>query len=211
LCGAAQTALFWQDRRRDYYRCRRCCLIFVPPAQHLSPADERAEYELHRNGPDDSGYRRFLARLYEPLQARLAPRSQGLDFGSGPGPTLSVMFAEAGHRVALYDAFFAPDRAVLAGRYDFITATEVVEHLRHPGQELARLWGLLRPGGCFGVMTKLALDRAAFSRWHYTHDPTHVSFFSRPAFEWLAGQWGAGIEFIGQDVIILTKPAAPGL
>jgi SAM-dependent methyltransferase len=199
--------LFWQDQRRDYYRCRRCCLVFVPPRQYLSPADELAQYQLHRNDPGDSGYRRFLGRLYEPLQARLAPHSRGLDFGCGPGPTLS----QTGHHVQLYDCFFAPDRSVLAGSYDFITATEVVEHLHCPGEELNRLWALLRPGGHFGVMTKLVLDREAFSRWHYKNDPTHVSFFSRPTFDWLAGEWGADIEFAGQDVIIFTKPAAARL
>lgn len=199
--------MFWQDQRRDYYRCRRCRLVFVPSGQYLSAADELAHYELHRNSPADSGYRQFLGRLYEPLRARLAPRSHGLDFGCGPGPTLSVMFAEAGHRMDLYDCFYAPERAVWACRYEFITATEVVEHLHHPGEELDRLWALLRPRGCFGVMTKLALDREAFSHWHYKNDPTHVSFFSRQTFAWLAGEWGAGIDFIGQDVIILTKPA----
>lgn len=207
LCGARAAALFWQDQRRDYYRCRRCSLVFVPPEQVLSAARERAEYELHRNDPADGGYRCFLGRLHAPLAARLAPRSEGLDFGCGPGPTLSVMFAEAGHSVALYDCFFAPDRSVLEGRYDFITATEVVEHLHQPGAELERLWALLRPGGYFGVMTKLVRDQTAFSRWHYKNDQTHVSFFSRQTFQWLAAKWGAGIEIIGQDVIILGKVA----
>ena len=31
------------------------------------------------------------------------------------------------------------------------TATEVVEHLRHPGKELDRLWSLLKPGGNLGI------------------------------------------------------------
>ena len=125
--------------------------------------------------------------------------------GSGPGPTLSLMFGEAGHQVALYDCFYAADPAVLSGRYDFITAIEVVEHLHRPGEELARLWSLLRPGAPLGLMTKLVRDRDAFSRWHYKNDLTHVSFFSRPTFEWLAGQWRADLELIGQDVIILTR------
>jgi len=32
---------------------------------------------------------------------KIAPISLGLDFGSGPGPTLSLMLEEQGHRVAI--------------------------------------------------------------------------------------------------------------
>ena len=39
------------------------------------------------------------------------------------------MLEESGHRVALYDVFYVPDTLALAASYDFITATEVVEHL----------------------------------------------------------------------------------
>jgi len=50
-----------------------------------------------KNSPDDPRYRAFLSRLFIPLNERIAPESCGLDFGSGPGPTLSVMFEEQGH------------------------------------------------------------------------------------------------------------------
>lgn len=115
------------------------------------------------------------------------------------------MFREAGHRMALYDCFYQPDNAVLSGSYDFITATEVVEHLHRPGATLAQLWGLLRPGGYLGLMTKLVIDREAFSRWHYKNDPTHVAFFSRETFDWLAARWSTQAEIIGKDVILLRK------
>lgn len=205
LCGTAGSALFWRDRRRDYYRCACCRLVFVPPGQWLTAVEEKAEYDLHRNTPDDPAYRRFLARLFEPLQARLPAGSRGLDFGCGPGPALSVMFGEAGHSMVVFDCFYAPDRSVLQQRYDFITATEVVEHLHRPGEELRALWDRLRPGGVLGLMTKLVLDREAFSRWHYKNDPTHVCFFSRETFAWLAGELGAGLEIPGQDVILLSR------
>jgi 2-polyprenyl-3-methyl-5-hydroxy-6-metoxy-1,4-benzoquinol methylase len=102
-------------------------------AQHLTPSDEKACYDRHDNRPDDSRYRHFLNRLFSPLSRRLAANSKGLDFGCGPGPTLSVMFEEAGHQVALYDPFYAPDRSALSGPYDFITLSEVAEHMAAPG------------------------------------------------------------------------------
>lgn len=208
LCGGLQSGPFHQDRRREYLRCPDCRLVFVPPVYHLSRKAEKAEYDRHQNRPDDPGYRRFLNRLFLPLQTRLAPGSKGLDFGSGPGPTLALMLTEAGHDVALYDPFYATDRAVLDQRYDFITATEVVEHLHRPGPELDRLYRHLLPGGLLGIMTKRVIDRVRFARWHYINDPTHVCFFSRATFTWLANHWGARLDIVDRDVIIISKPIA---
>ena len=205
LCKTADASKIYQDRHRDYFRCQVCNLVFVPSAQFLSAQEEKARYDLHQNSPDDPAYRRFLNRLFLPLQKQLAPRSLGLDFGSGPGPTLSVMFAEVGHVMAIYDRFYARDCSVLTKQYDFITATEVVEHLHNPKRDLDRLWACLRPGGRLGIMTKLALGRAAFARWHYKNDLTHVCFFSRSTFAWLAVQWRADLTFADKDIVIFYK------
>ena len=89
--------------------------------------------------------------------------------------------------------------------YDFITTTEVVEHLHYPRRELDRLWDILKPGGSLGVMTKLVRDRAAFATWHYISEPTHVCFFSRSTFQWLADEWQADLMFEGNDVILFEK------
>src|SRR5699024_8178290 len=118
----------------------------------------------------------FLGRLFTPLAARLSPGAQGLDFGAGPGPTLSLIFEEAGYSMAIFDPFYAPDASVWQRHYDFITATEVVEHLAAPGREIERLLGRLRPGGWLGLMTKRVHSREAFGDWHYIRDPTHVTF-----------------------------------
>ncbi len=212
LCTAVAPEFYHQDKRRLYLQCPLCSLVFVPPEYHLSAEQEKAEYDLHRNSPDYLGYRAFLNRLFTPLCERLAPASQGLDFGCGPGPTLSLMFAEAGFSMAVYDHFYANDRAPLVRQYDFITATEVVEHLHNPASELQMLWTLLKPCAYLGVMTKRimgregVMDREAFSRWHYIQDQTHVCFFSLATFQWLADLWDGELEVIGNDVILLRKP-----
>lgn len=204
LCGD-RTAAFHADRIREYRRCPTCALIAVPPAQRLDAADEKAVYDQHDNDPADTGYRRFLSRTSEAVRARVTPPARGLDFGSGPGPTLSVMLGEAGYSMVLYDSFYAPDESAFETTYDFITATETFEHLHAPATEIERLLACLRPGGWLFVMTKRVQDRAAFADWHYIRDPTHVIFFSETTFEWIAAQWDLHLEIVGRDVVALYK------
>jgi len=107
--------------------------------------------------------------------------------------------------MAVYDHFYANDCESLAKKYDFITATEVVEHLHNPAGDLKMLWTLLKPGGYLGIMTKQVIDKEAFSRWHYTQDPTHVCFFSLATFQWLAGLWQGELKVIGNDIAFFRK------
>ncbi|MCP4539370.1 MAG: class I SAM-dependent methyltransferase [Chloroflexi bacterium] len=206
LCKNLGGKEFYQDSHRDYVQCQTCHLVFVPPTHFISAEAEKSRYDLHQNSPNDPKYRQFLSRLFHPMQTRLTPESRGLDFGSGPGPTLSVMFKEIGHSMAIYDYYYAKDETVWEEQYDFITASEVVEHLRKPGEELERLWACLKINGLLGLMTKLVLDRQAFARWHYKNDLTHISYFSRKTFEWLGEQWGTKPNFVDKDVILFKKP-----
>jgi len=180
-------------------------LVFVPETYHLSRREEKSRYELHENHPADQGYRRFLKRFFDPMNKRLADNSTGLDFGAGPGPTLHLMFEEAGHSMEIYDLFFADDRSVFDKKYDFICATEVVEHLHQPMDELNRLWKCLKPSGFLGLMTKMVRSKSAFKKWHYIRDETHVSFFSKATFRWLGKQWDTDLEITGGDLIFFQK------
>jgi SAM-dependent methyltransferase len=207
LCAGPEISAYFQDKRRPYLSCGDCSLVFVPPQAYLCRADERAEYDLHQNDIHDPGYRNFLSRLVRPLVERIPAGARGLDFGCGPGPALAHMLRDAGYEVLLYDSFYVPDRSVLQGGYDFICATEVVEHLHQPGKELSQLWSLLPPGGLLAVMTKLVRDPVAFASWHYKNDPTHVCFFSANTWRWWAAKQDASLEIIGADVIFLAKQA----
>jgi hypothetical protein len=205
LCRSEDASEYCRDQRRRYLRCAVCRLVFVPSDQHLSPDDEKKRYDLHRNAPDDRGYTTFLRRMVDLLQRRLAPGNAGLDFGSGPEPLLATMFREAGHTMAIYDRFYEPVPAVLECQYDFITATEVVEHLHDPKTELDRLWSCLRPRGWLGIMTRPAAEQDAFPAWHYKNDLTHVCFYSPATFEWLARRWTADLESPENDIVLLRK------
>lgn len=207
VCQAADCTHFMQVDTHDYWRCHHCEATFVDPSQLPSRSTEHAEYQLHRNGVNDAGYRKFLARLASPLLARLPAGLSGLDYGCGPGPALAAMLAEAGHRMAVYDPLFFDDAEALDGRYDFITCTEVAEHFHRPFDEFARLDRLLKPGGWLAVMTRFQTDDAAFARWHYRRDQTHVVFYREKTFRTIAARHRWRCEIPRADVVLLHKPA----
>lgn len=185
--------------------CENCRLIFVPPEQRLSAEEEFSRYEMHENNPYDPNYRKFLSRLFNPLQKKLSGNNYGLDFGSGPGPTLHLMFQEEGHTMKIYDPFYADNPSVFEEKYDFITTTETAEHLFDPLMELDRLWNCLKDGGYLGVMTRRWIDQESFKNWHYKNDDTHVIFFHEDTFYWLQKRWNAGLEIYDRDVVIFEK------
>lgn len=206
LCSLCHTQRRGDELVREFFSCPHCMAIHVPKRFHLSAALEKAEYDKHQNLPGDEGYRRFLSRMFEPLIHRVAAPAAGLDFGCGPGPVLTSMLEEAGYHMARYDLYYYPDEQVLEQSYDFITATEVVEHLADPVAVLDRLWGRLRPGGVLGLMTKRVIDDAAFQTWHYKNDPTHITFFHASSMQWLAERWQSECELVGTDVVFFRKP-----
>jgi len=205
LCGRDDADPFYEDQSRIYLRCLNCRLVFVPPCYWLSAEDEKATYDLHENDAQDQGYRQFLSRLSTPLAARLELNQKGLDFGCGPGPTLSVLLEEQGQQVDLYDPFYFNDRSVFNKHYDFICATEVMEHLHDPRTEFAAMFKMLKPGGWLGIMTKLVMDEHAFRQWHYIRDMTHICFYSQSTFEFLAKRFNADLNIIANDVILLKR------
>ncbi len=205
LCLTHSSSFYHEDKRRSYWQCGRCALVFVEPSSLPEPETELAVYQQHENGLADLGYRRFLNKLAAPLLARLPAAQSGLDFGCGPGPLLAQILTEAGHSMALYDPFFAPERDVLEREYDFVTCTEAIEHFHQPHHEWQQLLSRLKPGGYLGVMTKLVISPERFANWHYKLDPTHVSFFSRPTFEFLAQRDNLSLDFVADDAMILQR------
>ena len=179
--------------------------MFVDPSQLPCAEEERRRYESHRNVPTDPAYRRFLGRLAEPILERVPQGAIGLDYGSGPGPTLSRILTEAGRPTRDYDPFFAPDVEALEHRYDFVTCPETAEHFPEPAGELRRIDELLHPGGWFGLMTGLVTKETDLASWWYLRDPTHVTFYSPATLDWIAEEYGWTLEPISATVALFRK------
>lgn len=205
LCASTETHHFALAHRRTYLECKECGLVFLTPTERLDQNAERAHYSTHENDPHDQRYRDFLDRLALPLMAKLSPGSRGLDIGSGPGPTLSLMLEERGFPMAIYDPYFAPNEGVFETTYDFVTATETVEHFYFPDREFERFERLLNPGGILGVMTELWLDDRPFEKWAYPRDPTHVSLYRPKTMEWITKRFGYAIEMPRANVVLFRK------
>jgi hypothetical protein len=205
LCGSDNTELISNTGKQVYFSCDNCELTSLSQNQLLEPAEEQFRYEQHNNNPNDPRYRDFLGKLFNPLQPLLEQGSFGLDFGCGPGPALALMFKEAGYRMNTYDPYFANNPSVLDERYDFITSTEVFEHLYNPYKEIDLLFSLLKPRGIVGVMTKLLKDEIDFPTWFYRNDTTHVSFYTKKTWEWVSNHWNAKILTLDDNIVIIQK------
>ena len=71
LCRSPELTHFYSDQRRHYLLCQ-CCHLISGQIGHLVAEDEGAVRSSSEQS-DDSGYRKFLSRLADPL---LSPRAQ---------------------------------------------------------------------------------------------------------------------------------------
>jgi SAM-dependent methyltransferase len=190
--------------KRSYYYCDTCFLIFADPEYHLSLEDERSRYQTHNNGIEYPGYVQFLNRVISPALNYLQAPMIGLDYGCGPSPTLSKILKS--HNLECYDydpvfGFDHPNRI-----YDFLFATECLEHFFDPHKELEAIHRLVKKDGIVGIMTERWTTKEHFANWYYKRDPTHVSFYHLNTFHFIARSLGFRIEFMDADrVIILRK------
>ncbi|MEK9712160.1 MAG: class I SAM-dependent methyltransferase [Thalassolituus sp.] len=191
LCHeSAQICVLESAMPRRYLSCDSCGLAFMHPADYLSAADEKAYYATHENSIEDEGYVRFLNILLEPLLSCIAGKQDlhALDYGCGPGPTLSVLLEKAGVNCDNYDPFFFPQ--AVTPPYDVITATECFEHFHRPEEELSKLTSWLDEEGILALMTSRWDTPEKFMHWHYNRDPTHVIFMHDKTIKFIEEKFG---------------------
>ncbi|MFN0120047.1 MAG: class I SAM-dependent methyltransferase [Blastocatellia bacterium] len=146
--------------------------------------------------------------------ARRLGATEYLDFGSGVGAN-ALLAARQGLRVTLADvsgsmlAFarwrmerrgltagyvYLREQPLPAGKFDFATAMDVMEHLQNPAAEISRVSRALRPGGVFVFNARPGHDPAR---------PMHILPTMYPVYQ---GLRGAGLRTQeGPDVTDLRR------
>lgn len=205
LCQNNSITPFYKDQKRAYFQCKFCDLVFVHQDNLPHSKAEKLRYDKHENDPNDKGYTSFLQRIIDPLKAQLNPNDYGLDFGCGPTPILAQTLANEGFTMKSYDPFYQENQEYLNQQYDFITATEVVEHLHAAHIEFDLFNKLLKNNGTLAIMTQLRTPNNYFKNWYYKDDFTHVCFYSLKTMYWVANHYDYKIKVFPPDIIIFTK------
>lgn len=189
-----------------YFHCPVCDLISIDENAFLNRQEEHNRYSQHKNTLDNQGYVDNFNKFIKTSKLdKLKNIERALDFGCGPGPVLQVLLERLGFATDIYDPFFYPEQGFLKKKYDLITCTEVLEHLKNPLATIRMLEGLLEEGGTLAVTTLFHTSAEDFARWWYRKDPTHITFYSPKTFRWLAEQFSFSLEFTDNKSICVLK------
>ncbi len=206
LCHNTDTSLFHRNKKRDMYTCSHCQLIFSDATSHLPPQVEKNRY-LESNRKKQAALTQFLISLIAQCEQGSSAPLSGLNFGRVLDSSSLSSTGLHQHHIEQYDPFFAPDHHLLKQHYDYICCYKVFEHFRFPFKEWSLLGTMLKPGGWLAISTKLLTDIHSFDKWHHKNNLTHVSFYQRSTFEYLAEQAGFKLLFAANDLILVQKPS----
>lgn len=189
-------------------RCPDCSLVHATAGYVPRFLDDHYAERIHHSpdrtaaGPRPGSERkRHALALYDRLTGgRLLPaplRGAALDIGCGTGLLLDLL-AQAGYRTVGIERSPAAAEASAAGhevlsldiedgverseRFDLVTMTHLLEHLRRPQQALRWVRSVLRPSG-FAIVEVPNWGDLARPVWGARYRPLelgdHVSFFER--------------------------------
>lgn len=169
-----------------YYLCAECGFCFAPELQAWSP--EEFSRHIYNDGygavdPDwDATRPRNNASWLDAMFGASKGQLRHLDYGGGSG-LLSEILRGKGWDSTTYDPFVNTDvRMEDLGRFDFVTAYEVFEHVPDVGALLDNLTALCKPEGLILFSTLLSDGQVAQGQpltwWYASPRNGHISLFS---------------------------------
>jgi len=197
----------------QFFRCTGCGFIQTEEPHWLEEAysaaiarqDVGIMFRNEQNAAITSAVLRFL----------LPGTRTALDFGGGHGVFVRMM-RDRGYDFHWRDLYASNDFARgfefnPAGRYDFLTAFEVLEHFVDPIPEFERIMQL-SPN--IFVSTYLVPEPTpALNSWWYFSPSTgqHISFFTPKALAAVAARFNRHLLSHGPYHLFTEKPASPSL
>lgn len=205
----------------DYVRCAACDALSIvdPPVDRLGEIYPSNYYSFSEGGTSPvARVKQWLdRRQFRTLFSRIpGKRLAALDVGGGAGwllteakavePRLAETMvvdldeaAEARARAAGHDFFLGPvERFKTERRFDVIFMLNLIEHVADPTAVLARMRGLLAPGGVIFVKTPNhdSLDARLFRHqsWGGLHAPRHWVLFTPESFAMSAERAGLAVR-----------------
>jgi hypothetical protein len=202
------------DIEVKYYRCVSCEFIFTDfiddwTNEELSRFIYNEDYILA-----DPEYESVRPLRTAVDMAKILDGCQGariLDYGSGSGIFARAMKERGFSAVESYDPFSSPARP--EGRFDLITAFEVVEHSPRPLETFADMRQLLAPGGALLVGQTLQpanIEELRGAWWYLAPRNGHVSTYSDLTFSLIARKMGLSYR-PGGVFCFSSEPPAPTL
>ena len=187
ICGGTTTVVDVPKLERFYYKCSYCEFHFLDEKFIITPEDEMKRYQKHNNSSNNRGYlNMFLDLKKEFIDPEIDNINCALDFGCGKFPLLAEILNKNGISTDYYDLYFHPKKLFINKKYDLITSTEVIEHLKNPLEILELFLDHLNDGGYILLMTNfLPNSEDKFLDWWYIRDETHIGFFSLKTFSLL--------------------------
>jgi len=181
-----------------YAACHRCGFCYAPELMGWSPEDfakkiYNAEYVLVDPDYIDARPRAVASTLLSMFEG-LPSSVRHLDYGGGSG-LLSQILREANWDSMSYDPFV--DKSVCLedlGKFNFITAFEVFEHVPDVRGFMINLTNLLSCGGVILFSTLLSDGNIRkgqrLSWWYASPRNGHISLFSKESLSILANDHG---------------------
>lgn len=181
--------------------CPACDVIFGPDKMfELSAADLGQDYEWHYKVYQEGDSTESELRAFHSLN----PRRDGVyvNYGAGSWSRTVLLLREQGWNVFAYEPhdsaaaggdWLIQSEAQMRGRYfDGIFSNNVLEHFRHPAEELRRMKQWLKPGAAMAHATPCF-------EYLYEYTRFHLFFFLGRSREVLAQKAGLTISSFQVD------------
>lgn len=210
ICGSEDLRIIIKKTKRNsynYFVCNNCDAIFIDENNILLEDSEVERYKVHNNSYNDKSYRDYFHNFICYIDEFIDKRAKILDFGSGPEPVLAKVLKEYNFDIDIYDKFFHKNDSFKNKFYDVVISTEVFEHLKNPLEVFNLLISRLNQNGYLIIMTNFhPKNEDDFLNWWYVRDPTHITFYSKNTFEYIANKFKLKIiKSNEKNIIVLQK------